>query len=85
MLTFNLKKEWFEKIKSGEKTQEYRLVNDYWNIRVLNLLKKYLDRDEKELGLCWTETAQNTFSNFSIPIKAPCRFALGYPTTSYII
>lgn len=30
MLTFNLKKEWFEKIKSGEKTHEYREVKDYW-------------------------------------------------------
>lgn len=25
MLVFNLKKEWFEKIKSGEKTHEYNL------------------------------------------------------------
>lgn len=30
MLTFNLKKEWFEKIKSGEKIHEYREVKDYW-------------------------------------------------------
>lgn len=30
MLTFNLKKEWFEKIKSGEKTHEYRIVKPYW-------------------------------------------------------
>lgn len=30
MLTFNLKKEWFEKIKSGEKTHEYREFKPYW-------------------------------------------------------
>ena len=30
MLTFNLKKEWFEKIKRGEKTHEYREVKEYW-------------------------------------------------------
>lgn len=30
MLTFNLKKEWFEKIKNGEKTHEYREVKEYW-------------------------------------------------------
>lgn len=35
MLTFNLKKEWFEKIKSGEKTHEYRLYTDYWGNRLL--------------------------------------------------
>lgn len=35
MLTFNLKKEWFNKIKSGEKTHEYRLFNGYWCDRLL--------------------------------------------------
>lgn len=30
MLTFNLKKEWFEKIKLGEKTHVYKEVNEYW-------------------------------------------------------
>ena len=34
MLTFNLKKEWFEKIKSGEKTHEYREVKPYWTKRL---------------------------------------------------
>lgn len=36
MLTFNLKKEWFDKIKSGEKTHEYREVKDYWTVRLQN-------------------------------------------------
>ena len=40
MLTFNLKKEWFEKIKSGEKTHEYREYKPYWEKRI-----------KKELGL----------------------------------
>ena len=34
MITFNLKKEWFEKIKSGEKTHEYREMTDYWIKRI---------------------------------------------------
>ena len=34
MLTFNLKKEWFEKIKSGEKTHEYREYKPYWIKRI---------------------------------------------------
>lgn len=38
MLTFNLKKEWFDKIKSGEKTHEYRKYNKYWTKR-LNHIK----------------------------------------------
>lgn len=36
MLIFNLKKEWFEKIKSGEKTHEYREVKPYWITRIKN-------------------------------------------------
>lgn len=34
MLIFPLKKEWYEKIKSGEKTVEYREVKDYWSKRL---------------------------------------------------
>lgn len=34
MLTFNLKKQWFDKIKSGEKTHEYREVKPYWKSRI---------------------------------------------------
>lgn len=34
MLIFPLKKEWYEKIKSGEKTVEYREVKDYWEKRL---------------------------------------------------
>ena len=36
MLIFNLKKEWFDKIKSGEKTHEYREVKPYWVTRIKN-------------------------------------------------
>ena len=34
MLTFPLKKEWYEKIKSGEKTIEYREIKPYWTKRI---------------------------------------------------
>lgn len=37
ILHLNLKREYFEEIKLGEKVQEYRLYNDYW--------KKRLSRD----------------------------------------
>lgn len=35
ILHLNLKKEYFEAIKSGNKTEEYRLFNDYWKKRLL--------------------------------------------------
>lgn len=38
MLTFNLKKKWFDKIKSGEKTHEYRIANEYWTKRLYNCI-----------------------------------------------
>lgn len=41
MLTFNLKKEWFEKIKSGEKTHEYRVKNYYWFHRLFRYWYDY--------------------------------------------
>lgn len=34
MLTFNLKKEWYEKIIAGEKRVEYRRVSPYWAARL---------------------------------------------------
>ena len=45
MLTFNLKKEWFEKIKSGKKTHEYREVKDFWTNR---LVKEFFNIDKKK-------------------------------------
>ena len=38
MLIFTLKKEWYEKIKSGEKTVEYREVKDYWATRLYSTI-----------------------------------------------
>ena len=40
MLIFSLKKEWYEKIKSGEKTIEYREAKPYWTYRIGNELKR---------------------------------------------
>lgn len=45
MLTFNVKKEWFEKIKSGEKTHEYREVKPYW----INRLKNYFSITDRDI------------------------------------
>ena len=41
MLIFILKKEWYEKIKSGEKTIEYREVKPYWERRLQNFKNEY--------------------------------------------
>lgn len=36
ILTLNLKREYFEQIKSGIKTEEYRLCTPYWKKRLEN-------------------------------------------------
>lgn len=43
MLTFNLKKKWYEKIRSGEKTIEYREVKPYWTKRLNNEFAERVD------------------------------------------
>jgi hypothetical protein len=40
MLIFPLEKQWYEKIKSGEKTIEYREAKPYWTRRIGNELKR---------------------------------------------
>ena len=40
MLIFPLKKQWYDKIKSGEKTVEYREFKRYWTKRIYVEFKK---------------------------------------------
>lgn len=42
MLIFPLKKEWYKKIKLGEKTVEYRDVKAYWEKRLFRAMLPYL-------------------------------------------
>lgn len=48
MLTFNLKKEWFEKIKSGEKTHEYREEKYYWTSRFVEEFYEPKNKEQKK-------------------------------------
>lgn len=36
VLTINIRKQWFDKIVSGEKTEEYREIKKYWVSRLVN-------------------------------------------------
>lgn len=47
MLIFPLKKQWYEKIKSGEKTIEYREVKPYWTSRFISFYKENTEKDDK--------------------------------------
>ena len=77
MLTFILKKEWFEKIKRGEKTVEYREVKPYWTHRIQSAA--YLGSLYSEsLFLKWLESygTQGVYTPY-----AYAKFRLGYTKT----
>ena len=69
MFTFNLKKKWFEKIKSGEKTHEYREVKLYWTRRIANI---FSDKEK-------TFEFLNKVRGYPLfPINNECEFVCGY-------
>ena len=68
MLIFPLKKQWYEKIKSGEKTIEYREVKDYWTKRLSPLWNEYTN--DHNLSKTWFE-----FTGF---VQPECKLRLGY-------
>lgn len=57
-LIFHLKGEYFDQIKAGTKTEEFRLVNDYWKRRLMGrtyehiiLTRGYPKRDDTQRQL----------------------------------
>ena len=69
MLIFTLKKEWYEKIKSGEKTIEYREVKPYWSKRFCH------EGASLTFGIA-SYDFEETKDVFPFPMA--CRFQLGY-------
>lgn len=79
MLIFPLKKEWYEKIKSGEKTIEYREVKPYWTRRFYN----------EKGGESSAMVEENVFAEPSllgqavVSLDMECKLRLGY-TNKYM-
>lgn len=72
MLVFPLKKEWYEKIKSGEKTIEYREVKPYWTKR----FNSKSGLDDIFISLLKSKSGENC--------NIPCKLRLGY-TNKYLV
>lgn len=72
MLTFNLKKEWFEKIKSGEKTHEYREVKPYWFKRIGKCSCLFFNANNR----CFSDVLDN--GKFTDDLDIDCEFICGY-------
>lgn len=77
MLIFPLKKQWYEKIKSGEKTIEYREVKDYWTKRLRNA---NCESNRGDIELLF----EKKIACLSPFIKPICWLRLGY-TNKYMI
>ena len=71
MLIFPLKKQWYEKIKSGEKKIEYREVKPYWTKRFEHAGCEN-NKGDVELLL------KNKIACLSPVIKRKCKLRLGY-------
>ena len=75
-LHLSLKREWFEMIKSGEKTEEYREINHYWVIRLIDTHKlgaKILSNSQSVLKRL-VDSGCVRFKQFDY-----VEFTLGYP------
>ena len=94
MLIFPLKKQWYEKIKSGEKTIEYREVKDYWTSRFISafmqvtdckneLHNDLLDFSIREDFLGAYEIFYDEVKENGLTINDECKLRLGY-TKEYL-
>ena len=75
MLVFPLKKQWYEKIKSGQKTIEYREVKPYWEKRLFRAMLPFTVRTYYNEGIYTEEPVKQS---------CPCKLRLGY-TNQYLV
>lgn len=75
MLIFPLKKEWYEKIKNGEKTIEYREAKPYWEKRLFRAMLPFTVRTYSNVGI---------YTEEPVTQPCPCKLRLGY-TNQYLI
>lgn len=62
-LHLNLHRKWFDMILSGEKKEEYRQMNSYWESRLIDKNKQLRLDAEPGLEIAWKQIHHITFSN----------------------
>lgn len=80
MLIFSLKKQWYEKIKSGEKTIEYREVKTYWIKRIGNAIQEWNYQNNYASIIFESETNEEVkgITKMTFIKKMPCILQNGY-------
>lgn len=70
MLHLTLKKKWFEMILSGEKTEEYREIKDYWKNRFLIIDAPFVHSFKKFDKIKFTNGYSKNAASFIIECSA---------------
>ena len=80
MLIFPLKKEWYNKIKSGEKTIEYREVKLYWIKRISNATQEWNYQNNYASVIFESKTNEEVkgITKMAFIKKMPCILQNGY-------
>lgn len=82
-LILTLKKQWFDKILSGEKTEEYREMKPYWEKRFENYFGKVVDFSGGPGSRVWDThkkviVFRNGYRSDSPVFSAECTISEGY-------
>lgn len=73
MLTLPIKKQWFDMIRSGEKTEEYRERNRYYYVRFRNLGFLNLAAPEHRAHVCF----RAGYGNDAPELVTSCTLSVG--------
>lgn len=91
MLTLPIKKKWFEKIKNGEKKEEYREIKPYWTKRLNNEFDKMIksiipsdvERDLRKYPQWLTIKFRNGYRTDSPMFICKCKLRIGTGKTEW--
>ena len=82
-LYLSLKEKWFRMIESGEKTEEYREINEYWTKRMHTCTEECCDAHKDGSCLKTCKAAHGhlnyTYDGKRISPYTHVHFVLGYP------
>lgn len=81
MLVLPIKKQWFDKILSGEKTEEYREIKPYYTTRFANVC--LLDINEHPTNNKVWIIFRNGYSSKSPSFNALCQLSIGLGRTDW--
>lgn len=82
-LVLTLKKQWFDMILSGVKTEEYREIKPYWNKRFNNYFGQHYYFSSEEPTIVWntqdkTIVFRNGYGNDKPEFSAECTISEGF-------